>query len=125
MGLISMCRIWLGMGDISRFASSSVCLKNEQANFSALHYAEPPIRFADTKLRGLDLHSLDNRKTRADTRVFSMTGDEGYQSLCSFLRLLEKKILLVLFLTSLATPNPIGFPSENPGFKPHTAIMKK
>ena len=54
-----------------------------------------------------------------------LAGDEGYQSLCSFLRLLEKKILLVLSLTSLATPNPIGFPSENPGFKPHTAIMKK
>ena len=113
------------MRDIGRFAPSSACLKNEQANFSTLRYAEPPIHFADAKLRGLDLHSLDNRKTRADTRVFSMTGDEGYQSLCYFLRLLEKKIPLVLSLTSLATPNPIGFPSENPGFKPHTAIMKK
>ena len=33
-------------------ACSSACLKNEQASFSSLRYADPPIRFAEAKLRG-------------------------------------------------------------------------
>ncbi len=77
MGLTRYCRIWLGMGDISRFASSSACLKNEQDNFSALHYSEPPIRFADAKLRALKCLRAKIKTTQQV--VLILAGDEGFE----------------------------------------------
>jgi hypothetical protein len=49
---IHVCEFLFGWGGGISTKASSACLKNEQASFSSLRYADPPIRFAEAKLRG-------------------------------------------------------------------------